>query len=164
MLPKLILASLTALATVPTSLPGSGEAARWTTEIVTSPGLPPARAVETSIPITVVVMDSFGDPRLIGAVRRTVGAERNNLIVIKRSALRPELLVELAHAMKTSVAKHGPNPEKQVSMYFMQERRWRTPTAAEAAWARQVIAQLRTARTRSFGKLGARLAVDSRLP
>ncbi len=45
-----------------------------------------------SIPVTVVVMDSFGDARLLGAVRRTTGPARADLIVIKRSSMTPELL------------------------------------------------------------------------
>jgi len=49
-------------------------------------------------------------------------------------------------------------------MYFMKERRWRTPTATESAWAKQIIAQLGVAGTKSFGNLGVQRAVESQLP
>lgn len=164
MIAKFILVSLTSLATLATPPFGDHSPVRPAREIVRSVRPTVAGRVEESIPITVIVMDSFGDRRLLGGIRRTVGAQRKNLIVIKRSALQPALLVELARAMKASVTKHGPNPTRQVSMYIMKERRWRSPTATESAWAKQIVAQLGVARTKSFGKLGVHRAVESILP
>lgn len=163
MLSRLLLLSLATVVNLPPSAKAVGERTRPPNETVTDMRLLAGRSV-VPLPVTVIVMDSFGDPRLVGAIRRTVGPERSNLIVLKRSALQPELLVELAHAMRTSIVRSGATPARQISMYFMRTRHWRTPTPAESAWAQQILAQIGTAQTRSFGRLGARRAVDTHIP
>jgi hypothetical protein len=164
MIASLMLVSLTSLA-APATIPyGAHELVRSNWEIVRSFQATALGSVEASIPVTVIVMDSFGDTRLLGGIRRTAGAHSRNLIIVKRSALEPALLIELVRAMKASVAKHGPNPTKQVSTYVMKERRWRRPTPAESAWVKQIITQIGVAGTKSFGKLGVQRAVESTLP
>ena len=124
---------------------------------------PPLPAAVTAAPIrfTVVVMDSFGDQRLLGVVRRTVGAARRDLLIIKRSELTPEFLVALAKAMAESFARHGALPAQQVNMYFMRKHAWPAMTAAERQWATAVIRQVLQARAVAFGRLGMQPAVDT---
>lgn len=122
-------------------------------------GLAPGR-----IPVTVVVMDSFGDQRLLGAVRRIPGAPRLDLIVAKRAELTPPFLVALAGALRESVSSQGAAPTHRINIYFLKRRRWQTPSASELAWAQQVISALSLAAIRNLGTLGDQRAVDTELP
>jgi hypothetical protein len=122
----------------------------------------PIAATTATLPITVVVMDSFGNDRLLGAVRRTVGKNAQNLVVIKRSELRPEFLVALAKAEAASVKRHGAVPLHPVNMYFMRHRKFPEITQAQRAWATDVIAQLQLAPTKDFGRLGMQRSVTTK--
>lgn len=136
-----------------TALPSAGSVA------AASPALPTARARAT-----VVVMDEVGDARLLGAVRRTTGVGRQDLIFIRRSAMDPAFLATLARALEGSIGRHGTVPSRRVNIYFMKSERWRTPTSAELTWANQVIAQLSAGKVRNFGNVGDHVAVDTQLP
>lgn len=120
-----------------------------------------APSASAPVPFTVAVADSFGDPRLLGVGRRTVGPRRLDMIIVKRSALTPAFLVALANAMSESYRRHGATPLEQVNMYFMRKRTWPEPNAAQLAWAERVIAQLSVASRRDLPRIGFQPSVDA---
>jgi hypothetical protein len=119
----------------------------------------PAAAQAAPVPVTVVLMDAFGDDRLVGAVRRLPGPDAKNLVVIKRSALTPELLVGLSKALAGSVQRQPGVPSAPINMYYMQDYRWAPASRAQLAWAGVLVDRLQTAGKISLGRLGNQRAI-----
>lgn len=122
-------------------------------------GPPTPRVAPAPIPVTVVLMDAFGNDRLIGAVRRLPGPGGKELVVVKRSALTPEIVVGLAGSLVKSMERTPGTPAAPINLYYMQGHRWPPPSPPQLAWARAVIGKLLAAPKTDVGKLGRQSAV-----
>jgi hypothetical protein len=119
-----------------------------------------------SIPdsVTVALTDSFPDPRMIGVVRRTAGRASRSIVAIRRSALRPEVLLEAARIIELSINRHGENPSRPIAVPLQLRKRYPPPTPAARAWAQNAIESLLTATLQDVPELGRRPAVAVSLP
>jgi hypothetical protein len=121
----------------------------------------PAPDPPVHLPVTIVVMDAFGDNRLAGAVRRTTGADAKDLVVVKRSSLTPELIVGLSKQLAAYVRRKGIVSAAPVNMYYMPDHRWPPASAAQLEWARGVIQRLQSAPKIQLGRLGSQVAITA---
>lgn len=104
----------------------------------------PSRRIRANPPVpafTLVVADTLENPTLLGAVRRTPGPNGENFIVIKHSALTPELLIACLHGLAASVRRQGEHPSHKISVYFMRPHAPGNLSAAQRAWADAVISR-----------------------
>jgi hypothetical protein len=95
----------------------------------------------------------------MGYVRRAAGPTGASYVVLKRSALRPELVFAATSNLRHAVSKFGVNGPKQVSVYTLLDYRQRAMAPSDRAWAQGVIAQLLAAPSQPILSIGTQPAV-----
>jgi len=94
--------------------------------------------------VSVLLVEQLGAPQIVAVVRRTKGNSGKNMLVIKRSALTPEILVAGLKAAARSIKKNG-RPDQLISIWILEKQRLPPLSDAQMQWAQSTIGQLRQA-------------------
>lgn len=106
--------------------------------------------------VSVVLVEQLGAPQIAAVVRRTKGDAGKDLLVIKSSALTPELLVAGLKTAARSIKKQE-HHDQLISIWILEKQHLPQLSTAQMEWARSTIVKLRQAPAElADAKLGQR--------
>lgn len=110
--------------------------------------------------LTIAVVDRLHDPNSVASLQRTPGADGRDVLVIQRSAVRPQVLVAAAVLFRASLTRHGDRPGAPVWAFIAASRKHFPPMlSTDSAWATEVIAKLSQAKADVVPGYGSQPAI-----
>jgi len=68
--------------------------------------------------VTFVLMDSMAAPNVVAMIVRTPGPEGRDVVAVRRSGVTRKLIFAALVSVKSSVDRHGEEPQKRVTVFI----------------------------------------------